>query len=87
MATRRGGAVTVNGRSYAWPDRPLVVMCIDGCEPDYVRQAITAGAMPYLAQALPGGTERLADCVVPSFTNPNNLSIVTGVPPALRSKK
>ena len=83
MATRRGGAVTVNGRSYAWPDRPLVVMCIDGCEPDYVRQAIAAGAMPFLAQALPGGTERLADCVVPSFTNPNNLSIVTGVPPAV----
>ena len=82
MATRRASALTVNGRSYAWPDRPLVVMCIDGCEPDYVRQAIGAGAMPYLASALPGGTERLADCVVPSFTNPNNLSIVTGVPPA-----
>ena len=82
MATRPG-AVTVNGRSYAWPDRPLVVMCIDGCEPDYVRQAITAGAMPYLAETLPRGTERLADCVVPSFTNPNNLSIVTGVPPAV----
>ena len=75
-------AVTVNGRTYAWPRRPLVVMCIDGCEPDYVRQAIGAGAMPYLASTLPGGTERLADCVVPSFTNPNNLSIVTGVPPA-----
>ena len=79
MTTRR---MTVNGRSYAWPNRPLVVMCIDGCEPDYVRQAIGAGAMPYLTSALPGGTERLADCVVPSFTNPNNLSIVTGVPPA-----
>ncbi|HET8530229.1 MAG TPA: phosphonoacetate hydrolase [Methylomirabilota bacterium] len=82
MATRRVGSVTVNGRSYAWPDRPLVVMCIDGCEPDYVRRAIGAGAMPYLASALPAGTERLADCVVPSFTNPNNLSIVTGVPPS-----
>ena len=82
MATRPG-AMTVNGRSYAWPDRPLVVMCVDGCEPDYVRQAITAGAMPYLAETLPRGTERLADCVVPSFTNPNNLSIVTGVPPAV----
>ncbi len=82
MPTRHD-AVTVNGRSYAWPDRPLVVMCIDGCEPDYVRQAIAAGAMPYLADALPRGSERLADCVVPSFTNPNNLSIVTGVPPAV----
>jgi hypothetical protein len=82
MATRRASALTVNGRLYAWPDRPLVVLCIDGCEPDYVRQAIGSGGMPYLASALPGGTERLADCVVPSFTNPNNLSIVTGVPPA-----
>jgi phosphonoacetate hydrolase len=82
MTTRGSGPVTVNGRRYAWPDRPLVVMCIDGCEPDYVRQAIAAGAMPYLASALAGGTERLADCVVPSFTNPNNLSIVTGVPPS-----
>ncbi len=80
--TTRSASVTVNGRRYAWPDRPLVVICVDGCEPDYVRQAIAAGAMPYLASALPSGTERLADCVVPSFTNPNNLSIVTGVPPA-----
>ena len=82
MSTPHASAVTVNGRTYAWPDRPLAVLCIDGCEPDYIRQAIAAGAMPYLASALPGGTERLADCVVPSFTNPNNLSIVTGVPPA-----
>ena len=83
MTSPRSGPVTVNGRRYAWPDRPLVVVCVDGCEPDYVRQAIAAGAMPYLAAALPGGTERLADCVVPSFTNPNNVSIVTGVPPAV----
>ncbi len=72
----------MNGRRYAWPDRPLVVVCVDGSEPDYIRRAIAAGAMPYLAAALPGGTDRLADCVVPSFTNPNNLSIVTGVPPS-----
>jgi len=83
MTPRGAGAVAVNGRRYAWPERPLVVMCIDGCEPDYLRQAVAAGAMPYLAGALPAGTERLADCVVPSFTNPNNLSIVTGVPPSV----
>jgi phosphonoacetate hydrolase len=75
--------IEVNGRRYAWPDRPLVVICIDGCEPDYVRRGIADGAMPYLASALPGGTEHLADCVVPSFTNPNNLSIVTGAPPSV----
>src|SRR6185503_3012483 len=38
MATRRGGAVTVNGRSYAWPDRPLVVMCIDGRSEDHTSE-------------------------------------------------
>ena len=40
MTTR--DAVTVNGRSYAWPDRPLLVVCVDGSEPDYVRQACDA---------------------------------------------
>jgi phosphonoacetate hydrolase len=76
-------AVAVNGRTYAWPQDPTVVVCIDGSEPDYMIQAVAAGAMPWLARALPQGTDRLADCVVPSFTNPNNLSIVTGGPPAL----
>jgi len=76
-------AITVNGRRYAWPPRPLVVVCVDGSEPLYHEAAIAAGAMPWLARVLRGGgTALLADCVVPSFTNPNNLSIVTGVPPA-----
>jgi phosphonoacetate hydrolase len=76
-------AVTVNGRTYRWPDRPLVVVCVDGCEPDYIGQAVAAGAMPYLAGVLTHGTFRIVDCVMPSFTNPNNLSIVTGVAPAV----
>jgi phosphonoacetate hydrolase len=76
-------AVSVNGRSYRWPDRPLVVLCIDGCEPDYLDRAMEAGVAPYLASVRARGTWRFADCVVPSFTNPNNLSIVTGVPPAM----
>ncbi len=75
--------ITVNGRSYAWPAAPLVVVCIDGSEPDYIDRAIAAGCMPWLAAVRSTGTDRLADCVVPSFTNPNNLSIVTGVPPAV----
>jgi len=83
METIVGTDVTVNSRTYRWPDRPLVVVCIDGSEPDYFTRAMAAGAMPYLSRALPAGTNRLADSVVPSFTNPNNLSIVTGVPPAV----
>jgi phosphonoacetate hydrolase len=75
--------VAVNGRTYRWPDRPLVVVCVDGCEPDYVNQAISAGSAPFLAGLDGRGTCLTADCVVPSFTNPNNLSIVTGVAPAV----
>jgi phosphonoacetate hydrolase len=77
------GAVSANGRRYQAPRRPLVVVCVDGCEPDYLTQAIAAGRAPYLASLRERGTCLTADCVVPSFTNPNNLSIVTGVPPAV----
>ena len=75
--------VEVNGRSYRWPQQPLVVVCVDGCEPDYVNQAIGAGSAPWMAALDGRGTCLTADCVVPSFTNPNNLSIVTGAPPAV----
>jgi phosphonoacetate hydrolase len=75
--------VAVNGRSYTSPARPLVVMCIDGCEPEYLTRAIGAGMMPWLAGALRGGADLRADAVIPSFTNPNNVSIVTGVAPSV----
>jgi phosphonoacetate hydrolase len=75
--------VTVNGREYARPRRPVVVVCVDGCEPDYITRAVRAGVMPWMQRVLDHGTFRLADCVVPTFTNPNNLSIVTGVPPSV----
>jgi phosphonoacetate hydrolase len=75
--------VIVNGRSYAAPRSPLVVLCIDGCEPDYLTRAMDAGAMPHLRASLARGTWAIGDCVIPSFTNPNNLSIVTGAPPSV----
>lgn len=75
--------VQVNGRTYRWPQRPLVVVCVDGCEPDYINQAIVAGRAPFLASLASSGICLTADCVVPSFTNPNNLSIVCGAPPVV----
>ena len=75
--------IEVNGRTYAWPKQPVVIVCIDGSEPDYIEEAIAGGHMPYLAKALENGSNLRADCVVPSFTNPNNLSIVTGQPPVV----
>jgi len=73
----------VNARSYRWMLRPIVIVCVDGCEPAYLDAAIAAGVAPYLARMRKNGADLLADCVVPSFTNPNNLSIVTGAPPSV----
>lgn len=75
--------LSVNGRTYAWPDRPLVIVCIDGSQPEYMEKAMACGAMPYLSKMLARGADLRGRCVIPSFTNPNNLSIVTGVPPAV----
>jgi phosphonoacetate hydrolase len=73
--------VCVNGRDYAWPKRPLVVICCDGSEPAYMEQAMAKGLMPNLAKIIAKGEDRRGLSVIPSFTNPNNLSIVTGRPP------
>jgi phosphonoacetate hydrolase len=76
-------AVRVNGNQYRWPDKPLVVVCVDGSEPAYIPEAVRAGVAPFLGRLQGSGTVLEADCVIPSFTNPNNLSIVTGVPPSV----
>jgi len=83
--------VTCNNRKYRWPDRPVVVICLDGSEPGYplsdgggyIDRAIENGQMPYLASIKNCGLFRTADATIPSFTNPNNISIVTGTPPAV----
>ncbi|MFO1191407.1 MAG: phosphonoacetate hydrolase [Rhodoferax sp.] len=76
-------SIQVNQRSYRLPSVPTVVVCVDGCEPDYLGQAVGTGHMPWMREALARGTGLVADCVVPTFTNPNNLSIVTGAPPSV----
>ncbi len=75
--------VTANGRSYNWPSAPLVVICCDGSEPDYMEIAMEQGLMPNLKRIIAKGENRRGLSVIPSFTNPNNLSIVTGRPPAV----
>ncbi|MCY1164503.1 MAG: phosphonoacetate hydrolase [Pseudomonadota bacterium] len=81
--TKNPQIVLANDRAYKSPQQPVVVVCVDGCEPDYITQAIQAGVAPYLKRMLAAGTSLIGDCVVPSFTNPNNLSIVTGAPPSV----
>ncbi|WP_437625911.1 phosphonoacetate hydrolase [Sorangium sp. So ce1151] len=69
------------GRRYALPARKTVVFCIDGCAPEYLDQALADGLMPRLAGSLAGGGLYVRGRgQIPSFTNPNNVSIVTGQP-------
>jgi phosphonoacetate hydrolase len=73
--------IEVNGRSYARPKRPSVVICYDGCDPAYVADAFLRGISPRLAEMVTGGFAANAHSAMPSFTNPNNVSIVCGAPP------
>jgi phosphonoacetate hydrolase len=82
-ADRRTSQVICNGRTYAFPKKPTVVICLDGSEPGYIEQTIEAGRAPTFARFMRQGANLLADSVIPSFTNPNNLSIITGRPPAV----
>ncbi len=75
--------IEVNGRRYRPAHQPTVVVCVDGCEPEYIAQAVAHGHTPWMKEVLATGTVLVADCVIPSFTNPNNLSIVTGAPPSV----
>ena len=75
--------VTVNGRTYAAPKTCAVAICLDGCEPAYLEAAITRGLMPNLERILAKGAQQIAHSVIPSFTNPNNMSIATGRPPSV----
>ncbi len=73
--------VEANERVYPTPKVPAIAICLDGCEPEYLEKAIADGLMPTLKRMKETGTDRLAHSVIPSFTNPNNLSIATGRPP------
>src|SRR5210317_2238392 len=75
--------VVVNDRTYAAPKVCAIAICLDGCEPAYLDAAIADGLMPTLARIRATGTDRMAHSVIPSFTNPNNLSIATGRPPSV----
>ncbi len=77
------GPVTANGRRYRFPAIPTIVVCIDGSEPGYIEAAIARGLAPNLDRLMRQGANLQALSVIPSFTNPNNLSIITGAPPAV----
>jgi phosphonoacetate hydrolase len=72
--------VNVNGGRYRWPKRPVVVVCIDGGDPAYLQEYLKDNAIPNIARFMKQGFSAVADGTVPSFTCPNNMSIITGTP-------
>ncbi len=72
--------VTVNGTDYRWPERPTVVVCIDGGDPAYIEHGVAAGIIPNIERWMRDGFYTVALGTMPSFTCPNNMSIATGCP-------
>jgi phosphonoacetate hydrolase len=75
--------IEANGRSYARPPRPVVVICLDGFDPEYLERGIADSVLPMIGALRAGGYVGTALATVPTTTNTNNTSIVTGVSPAI----
>jgi phosphonoacetate hydrolase len=75
--------IELNGRRYRKPQRPTVVICADGCDPEYIDRGIRDGVFPTIGSFGREGYLGTADAAMPTFTNPNNVSIVTGAPPSV----
>src|SRR5690242_19175974 len=75
--------IVLHERTYRLPARPTVVVCADGCDPTYIEAGLDARALPTIARWQTSGFCGTAEAVMPTFTNPYNLSIVTGAPPSV----
>ena len=74
-----GRAFAANDRLYEVPSEPVLAVCVDGWDPEYVDDAFARDLMPRVAELASGGAYVLGRAQVPTFTNPNNVAIVTGV--------
>jgi phosphonoacetate hydrolase len=77
----RGANVELNGVTYQWPNKPSVVVCIDGGDPTYIESGLRDGVIPNIKRFMENGFHMTAQGTVPSFTCPNNMSIATGAEP------
>jgi phosphonoacetate hydrolase len=75
--------IEVNGKSYQWPRTPVVVILIDGGDPAYVDAGLAQGVLPNFKRLMSEGFASIAVGAMPSFTNPNNISVITGAPPSV----
>ncbi|PIG82749.1 hypothetical protein AARAC_006941 [Aspergillus arachidicola] len=74
---------TLHSREYQLPKQPTVVVCIDGFDPEYLQSGLDRGILPTFASFLKNGFHATGKSCMPSFTNPNNVSIITGAPPSI----
>lgn len=74
---------SVNGKLYTPPAKPIVVICMDGSADEYLDTTMTHDRMPNLKKMVLQGYRGMVRGALPSFTNVNNSSIVTGVSPAV----
>ena len=73
--------IKLNNIEYTWPKRPVVVVCIDGGDPEYINEGVKEGIIPNIESFMNKGFYSVAQGSMPSFTCPNNMSIVTGTEP------
>lgn len=84
-----GARFEANSRWYGREDRRSaggrieVVICLDGSADEYIDAAIARGRAPNLMRFASQGGRFRARAVMPTFTNPNNASIITGAPPSV----
>jgi len=74
-------SIDLNGTAYTLPNRPVAVVCIDGGDPEYIDAGVRDGIIPNIERFMKDGFYTVAQGSMPSFTCPNNMSIVTGTEP------
>jgi len=74
---------SVNNISFHPVAKPIVVVCIDGSGDEYLDTTLTHDRMPHLKAMSRNGFRGMVRGALPSFTNVNNSSIITGMPPSV----
>ena len=73
--------IEINERQYpGMPSSTAIVICLDGSQKEYFEEASKLDLTPNIDSFKKSGEDLLVNSAIPSFTNPNNISIVTGRP-------
>ena len=73
--------LSINNREYpSTLNQTSIVICLDGSQKEYIDEASKLNLTPNLDDIIQKGEYLMAHSAIPSFTNPNNISIVTGQP-------